>query len=178
MFWGMRLFAQSSPTLTSAVAIGDGLLAHADVSRLLGSSVAIETPESSANLTPDAAARFRLSGIMAPKHAGEQGLAVISVDGNPARVYRVGAAIEGDLMLREVSLRTATVASARNSNDSGTYLVLEMPLITAAATGVLPQAGDGSMPQQGFGGAGAGRDAISALEPPAAGRLKRGPLTR
>lgn len=41
-------------------------------------------------------------------------------------------------MLREVSLRTATVASARNANDAATAFVLELPLVAAAATGVLP----------------------------------------
>ena len=65
---------------------------------------------------------------------------MISVDGKPARVYRVGAVIEGEWILREVSLRTATVALARNAGDAAAAFVLELPLVANAVPGVLPPA--------------------------------------
>ena len=172
VFWGTRLLARPVGSSALVVAMDTGAAANADVSRLLGAApqadvVAVEA-------APQISSRFRLTGVVAPKQPSEHGLALISVDGNPPRVYRVGAAIDGDLMLREVSLRTATVASARNSNDAATSFVLELPPLSAAATGELPQGGF-IIPQ--FAPAAApgvpGRDPVNGFEPPAAGRPPR-----
>ncbi|MBX9795177.1 MAG: general secretion pathway protein C [Burkholderiaceae bacterium] len=138
VFWGLRLFAQPAPNPARALAASELTTGPGDLSRLLGAAPAAVPVDAIEVPAPEASARFKLTGVMAPKRPSEQGLAVISVDGNPARVYRVGALIEGDWMLREVSLRTATVASARNANDAATAFVLELPLVAAAATGVLP----------------------------------------
>ncbi len=172
VFWGGRLLARPAGSSALVVAMDSGATANADVSRLLGAAPQAELAPVEA--APQTSSRFRLTGVVAPKHPSEQGLALISVDGNPPRVYRVGAAIDGDLMLREVSLRTATVASARNSNDAATSFVLELPPPSAAATGALPQGGfiipqfappvAPGMP---------GRDPVSGFEPPAAGRPPR-----
>ena len=172
MFWGGRLLARPAGSSALVVAMDTGTAANADVSRLLGAAPQAESAPVEA--APQTSSRFRLTGVVAPKHPSEQGLAVISVDGSPPRVYRVGAAIDGDLMLREVSLRTATVASARNSNDAATSFVLELPPLSAAATGALPQGGF-VIPQ--FAPLVApgvpGRDPVSGVEPPAAGRPPR-----
>lgn len=146
VFWGLRLFVRPASIPTPAVASSDSMLARGDLSRLFGAAVAepsqvlIEAP------APEISSRFRLTGVVAPKRPSEQGLAVISVDGKPPRVYRVGASIDGDLMLREVSLRTATVAYARDSQNGAASFVLELPLIAAAATGLLPQIGTVPLP--------------------------------
>lgn len=137
VFWGLRLFARAAPS--PAVATSElTAAAQGDLSRLLGAAVLPDDPEAIEAPAPAVSARFRLTGVMAPRRPSDQGLAVISVDGNPPRVYRVGAAIDGDLMLREVSLRTATVASAHHASDPAGTFVLELPLVAAAATGVLP----------------------------------------
>ncbi|MDL2336441.1 MAG: type II secretion system protein N [Pseudomonadota bacterium] len=146
VFWGLRLLAHPSPHGAPVVAIGAFTTGRSDMSRLLGPTPVVQSSEATAVAAPELSARFRLAGVMAPKRPSEQGLAVISVDGNPPRVYRVGALIDGDLMLRDVSLRTATVASSRNGNDAGVEFVLEMPSIAAAATGVLPQLGSATAP--------------------------------
>lgn len=140
VFWGLRLLTRTDATAVRTVAASDLTTAQADLSRLFGAApvaAAVETIDAPA---PDVSARFRLTGVVAPKHPSEQGLAVISVDGNPAKVYRVGAVIDGDLMLREVSLRTATLAATASGGDAATAFVLELPVVTAAATGVLPPA--------------------------------------
>ena len=134
-----------------------------DLSRLLGAAPVAAVEAAVAAVAPEISARFRLTGVVAPRRPSEQGLAVISIDGNPPRVYRVGAAIDGDLVLREVSLRTATVASAHSASDATTAFVLELPLVTAAATGVLPPSLSVTVPDD---------DA----EVP--GRLPRGAVTR
>ncbi len=172
VFWGTRLLARPAGSSAVVVALGHDTTANADVSRLLG--VAPQADSEPVEAAPEISSRFRLTGVVAPKHDSEQGLALISVDGNPPRVYRVGAAIDGDLLLREVSLRTATVASSRSSNEAGSSFVLELPPLTSAATGGLPQGGfiipqvappaTPAMPD---------RDPASGFEPPAAGRPQR-----
>lgn len=137
VFWGFRLWSRPASSSLRTVATADPASAQSDLSRLFGAALAADSAGVAAAPEPEISARFRLTGVMAPKHPSEQGLAVISIDGNPARVYRVGAWIDGDLMLREVSLRTATVASARNADEAQTAFVLEVPAINAPATGVL-----------------------------------------
>ena len=170
VFWGTRLLARASSSSAPVVAMDPGATANADVSRLLGAAPQAESAPIEA--APPISSRFRLTGVVAPKQPSQQGLALISVDGNPPRVYRVGAAIDGDLMLREVSLRNATVASARNSNDAATSFVLELPPLSAAATGALSQGGF-TLPQ--FAPAATpsvpARDPVEGSEPPAAGPL-------
>jgi general secretion pathway protein C len=197
VFWSLRFFSPIGPVSPTVVVAGETAL-RGDLSRLLGRAPVVAAAPTEA--APLASSRFRLAGVMAPKVPGEQGLALISVDGNPARVYRVGARIEGDFTLREVSLRTATVASAGNSGAGNSAanagaapgFTLEMPLIIAAATGVLPPPPTDGMvpqapppavpyPQQGVPsgmGAAAGRDALSNMSPPAAGRPPRGTSSR
>ena len=172
VFWGTRLLARPASSSALVVAMDRGMTANADVSRLLGAAPLAESEPVEA--APQISSRFRLTGVVAPKHPSEQGLALISVDGAPPRVYRVGAAIDGDLMLREVSLRTATVASSRNSNDAASAFVLELPPLTSAATGALPQGGF-TIPQfiPPTAPAVPGRDPLNGFEPPAAGRLRR-----
>lgn len=172
MFWGTRLLARPTASSVQVVAMDVGLATQADVSRLFGAAPMAEPAPVEA--APQLSSRFRLMGVVAPQPPSEQGLALISVDGRPSRVYRVGAAIEGDLMLRAVGLRTATVASSRSSNDPATSFVLELPAMSAAATGALPSAGFSS-PQ--FAPPVApvvpDRDPVSNFEPPAAGRPPR-----
>ncbi len=165
VFWGTRLLARPAGSGAPVVAMDSGMTANADVSRLLGAAPPAELEPVEA--APQISSRFRLTGVVAPKSSSDQGLALISVDGNPPRVYRVGAAIDGDLMLREVHLRTATVASSRSSNDPGTSFVLELPTLATAATGALPPGGF-ILPQ--FSPAPEpGRDPAIVFEPPAPG---------
>ena len=165
VFWGARLLARPTGSVAPVVAMDTGLTANADVSRLLGAAPPAELAP--LEVAPQVSSRFRLTGVVAPKSGGDQGLALISVDGNPPRVYRVGAAIDGDLMLREVNLRTATVASSRSSNDPSTSFVLELPALAAASTGALPQGG--FIIPQFIPAPEPGRDPAIVLEPPAAG---------
>lgn len=136
VFWGLRLLTRTDASAVRTVAASDLTTAQGDLSRLFGAAPVAAVVETIDAPAPEVSARFRLTGVVAPKHPSEQGLAVISVDGNPAQVYRVGTVIDADLMLREVSLRTATLAAT--ASDAATAFVLELPEVTAAATGVLP----------------------------------------
>jgi general secretion pathway protein C len=122
-YWGLKLSGSGqrvNAPLASArpVAAAD----PAAIARLLGSTpAAAAAPVQVASL----ASRFQLIGVAAGASSGG-GAAVISVDGKPARPYRVGSFIEEGLMLQSVQARRATLAA----QPTGPALVtLELPPI-------------------------------------------------
>lgn len=139
VFWGLRLWTRPAEAPPYTVPVGDVAVARGDLSRLLG-----VTPAAAAAVaaTPEAASRFRLIGIMAPKAAAAsaepgRGVALIAVDGKPPRAYVVGSSLDADLVLQSVSLRTAAIGPA----EGAAALTLELPPLAAAATGTLPALG-------------------------------------
>ena len=143
VFWGLRLSVAAPQAPQNTVAVGDTGALRGDLARLLG---AAPVQLASAAPTPESASRFKLIGVMAPKAGkavvgGEHGVALIAVDGKPAKAFAVGARLDGELMLRSVSLRTASIAPASGESP----FVLELPPLPPPATGTLPA----------FGGAGA-----------------------
>ena len=78
-----------------------------DVARLLGQGEA--SAETVAVAMADPGSRFRLTGIIAS--AAGQGVALLSVDGKPAKPYSVGSSIEDGLMLQSVERRSVALAS-------------------------------------------------------------------
>jgi general secretion pathway protein C len=119
-----------------AVAVSTAAGARGDLDRLLGQNVpaAAEAAPVSAD-----AGRFQLVGVVAPRgDAGDtQGLAVIAVDGKPARTYRVGAAVDERWVLQSVRTRGA----ALGPRGGNTQVQLELPPPPVASTGTLPAAG-------------------------------------
>lgn len=145
VFWGLRLLVRPSAPPSYAVAVVDSSAMRGDLTRVLGSApVAAPVALSS----PEASARFRLLGIMAPKPqtdaSSAQGLALIAVDGNMPKAYAVGASVDGDLVLQAVSLRTASIGQAHGTPS----IRLELPPPVPPATGTLPgiNAGAGGAP--------------------------------
>jgi general secretion pathway protein C len=142
VFWGLRLWTRSAEAPQYTVPVGDAAVARGDLSRLLG-----VTPVAAAvaAVTPEAAARFRLIGIMAPKASAAsaqpgQGVALIAVDGKPPKAFVVGSSLDTDLVLQSVSLRTAAIGPAQGA----AAVTLELPPLVAAATGTLPPSGFGA----------------------------------
>ena len=80
------------------------------------------------------AGRFRLVGVMAA--LGSDGIALIAVDGKPAGTFRVGNAVEGDIVLRSVSARTANLGT----RDGGETITLELAPAPAAVAPPEPAA--------------------------------------
>ncbi|MEO8806235.1 MAG: hypothetical protein ABI433_09135 [Burkholderiaceae bacterium] len=142
VFWGLRLWVRSAEAPQYTVPVGDVVVARGDLSRLLGA-----TPAATAAVvaTPELASRFRLIGIMAPKAAAAsaqagQGVALIAVDGKPPKAFVVGSALDTNMVLQSVSLRTAAIGPAQGS----AAVTLELPPLAAAATGTLPALGAGA----------------------------------
>jgi general secretion pathway protein C len=60
-----------------------------------------------------------------------QGLALIAVDGKPAKPYAVGARLDSDLVLQSVGLRTAAIGSAQGTRS----VLLELPALATPVPG-------------------------------------------
>jgi general secretion pathway protein C len=131
VFWGLRLLVTPPAAPAHTLAVADGAPARVDLTRLFGAP-AVAT--SASTQAPAASSRFQLVGVMAPKVPDEHGIALLAVDGKLPRPYRVGATIDGELVLQSVSLRTASIGPARGAP----VVVLEVPPLPVAATGSLP----------------------------------------
>lgn len=131
-FWGLRLLSNPSPVPAHALAVSAAGGARGDLTRLLGAEpVAVAAAESPAS------SRFKLLGVMAAKQQGDDvapGFALISIDGKPARAYAAGAPVEDQLVLKSVSLRSASLGP----RDGAASFVLEVPRLPAPNTGSLP----------------------------------------
>ena len=141
VFWGLRLFVRPQPAPSYAVAVGDTAALRGDLSRLLGATPAAASSNLAA-AAPELASRFRLIGVMAGKESSGAGFALIAVDAKPARAYAVGAALDGDLVLQSVSLRSAAIGPSQGT----AAVTLEIPPLPAPATGTLPGPADGLRP--------------------------------
>jgi general secretion pathway protein C len=136
VFWALKLLVRAPMAPGFTVPVSEATAVRGDLSRLLGRT-ASALPAAAA--APELASRFKLLGVMAPKLAGGEsastaGLALIAVDGKPARAFAPGARIDGELVLQSVSLRTAAIGPSQGD----AALTLEVPRLQAAATGTLP----------------------------------------
>lgn len=90
------------------------------VARLLGGG---QNNSPAAQLS-SAASHFKLTGVVADRQ--KNGYALISVDGKPAKPYRVGAPVNDALVLHSVAPRSASLAT---SLDAPATVTLELPTL-------------------------------------------------
>jgi general secretion pathway protein C len=127
-FFALRLWPQ--PLQQPAALPPAGAQAPLVLDRLLGSGV----PAAVALAPQDG--RYRLLGLVAPKGAdlqGEQGVALIAVDGAPPRALRLGQAVDAELQLLKVE---AHGVSLGREGQVRVQLRLDPP--AAATQGQLP----------------------------------------
>lgn len=106
-YWALKFAARPAAPLAAVPAGGRVVVPDpAAVARLLGANPA----SASAGPTPTLASRFNLVGVAA--RTSGSGAALISVDGKPAKPYRVGAQIEDGVVLQSVQGRSAVLAAA------------------------------------------------------------------
>jgi general secretion pathway protein C len=138
MFWLLRLLAWSPSAPAHTLAVPSTPPPRGDLTRVFGAPPAPKSDPAQALAEPALASRFKLLGVAAPRQGGDrQGLALISVDGKPARGFKVGAVIEGELLLQSVHPRGA----ALGSRGAAPVVRLELPPLPAAATGRPPTVG-------------------------------------
>lgn len=73
--------------------------------------------------------RYALVGVLAGTRSGH-GAALISMDSKPAKPYRVGAEVDGGLVLQSVGRREARLGA---SVDGATSMTLQIPLKNLSA---------------------------------------------
>ncbi|HMO48977.1 MAG TPA: hypothetical protein PKB14_23510 [Rubrivivax sp.] len=109
VYWALQLWSRpiAAPAHAVLVSAADGF--HGDASRVLGTdAVPVGLPAAE---PAQADPRFRLVGVVAPRaaRAGAPGVALIATDGKPAKAYRVGAVVDGELVLQAVRSRGASL---------------------------------------------------------------------
>jgi general secretion pathway protein C len=129
--WALRLLVASTTVPLHAVTVDTAGAVRGELTRLFGVDAA---PVVEAEAAAPADSRFRLIGVAAPRTGAADGLALIVVDGKPARAFRVGAVIEGDTVLQAVRPRGASLGP----RGAPATVSLELPPLPPPATGTMP----------------------------------------
>jgi general secretion pathway protein C len=156
-FWSLRLLVPSTAAPAHTVTVSAAAVARGDLTRVLG----FDPPPTAEAAAPVAEAerRFQLLGVVAPRGiTASEGVALIAIDGNPPKAYRVGASVDGETVLQSVSMRGA----ALGPRGGAATVSLATPPPAPPATGVLPPAIPGV--------AGAARQGVPAPGAPSATR--------
>jgi len=120
-FWGLRLSgpADGAP-YPPAAAPSREAPDTAALARALGAVNEV----AAAPAAPPAASRFALLGVLAG--SSQAGAALIAVDGQPAKPFRVGSEVASGYVLQSVAPRRAVLGASGTSGGSGTGLTVEM----------------------------------------------------
>lgn len=134
VFWGFRLSVPALPLPAHASTVSTDAALRGDLARLFGTDA--RPVVAAAEVAAPADARFQLVGVVSPRtqQAAGEGLALIAVDGKPAKAYRVGAAVEGETVLQTVTSRGA----ALGPKGQAATVALEIAPLAPAATGTMP----------------------------------------
>jgi general secretion pathway protein C len=143
VYWLLQLWTSSPAAPAHTVAVATTPPPRGNLDNVLGAPKA--TSPTAAPVEPALASRFKLLGVAAPREGGDStGLALIAVDGKPARGFKVGAAIDGDLVLQSVHARGA----ALGNKGAAPAVSLELPAVPGALSS--PRAGTSSMTTPGL----------------------------
>jgi general secretion pathway protein C len=135
MFWGLRLLASPTQAPVHTVSAVDGQGTRGDLARLFGAPPANSVAAAVPAQVAQASSRFKLVGVAARRDDRDAGgLALISVDGKPARAIGVGRSIDDGWVLQSVTKRGAKLAS----NLGADTVDLEVPPMAMAQRGSLP----------------------------------------
>jgi general secretion pathway protein C len=134
VFWLLRLWSSSPAAPANTVPVAIASPPRGDLDRVFGSPPAAAGP-AAAPTAPALASRFKLLGVAAPREGGDTtGLALIAVDGKPARGFKVGTVIDGDLVLQSVHPRGAALGPA----GAAPAVSLELPAMANAVSSARP----------------------------------------
>lgn len=136
-FWGLRLFVQAPAAPPGTLVAQPGGDVRGDLTRLFGADA--PPPAAPEEVVAVADPRFTLVGVVSPRNpaAAREGVALIAIDGNPARAYRVGTVVDGNTVLQAVSARGVELGP----RGGPAAVALELPPLPPPATGTLPSIG-------------------------------------
>ncbi len=125
-YWALKWPTPSPATRTSAAEPTSPPIDTTKVAQLLGAN-----PAAASSGAPVAsvavAAKYKLMGVIAQgQHSGS---ALIAIEGQPAKPYRVGEPVGDDLVLQSVKARSATLGASAQGTGSVT---LELPPLAGA----------------------------------------------
>jgi general secretion pathway protein C len=136
-FWGLRWWAGRPTPLAESVVFAEPAQADAQtLARWLGATGA--APDAKA---PAAASAFSLLGVVAQAD-GASGLALLAVQGQPARHFRVGDTVHETWRLQTLAARSAELLDTA----SGARLSLQLPPLSVSAPTPTPDAAVGKRP--------------------------------
>jgi len=132
-FWGLKIFAATHPVPSNAREPSKPVAVAGPMVRLFG---AVAEPEEEEAAPSPASDRFQLVGVIAPRAGtnARDGLAIVSVDNQPAKAFHVGGKVEGETTLIAVEKRSADFGP-----DGGPKaFTLQLPEPAPPETGTLP----------------------------------------
>jgi general secretion pathway protein C len=132
VFWLLRLWSSSPTAPAHTVAVPAAAPPKADLTRVFGAPAAAPASTRAAPVEPALASRFKLLGVAAPRERDDgAGLALIAVDGKPARGFKVGAVVDGNLVLQAVHPRGAAIGVS----GAAPSVSLELPAVPGSSLG-------------------------------------------
>jgi len=123
-YWVLLALGRTPVTPVAATPMAVPVVEPAVVARALGMLPVAVAPDG-APPTVAAPNRYVLLGVVAL--GGDQGAALIGTDGQPPRPYRVGAVLDGGLVLQAVDRRTARLGPALQGPASMELSLPETP---------------------------------------------------
>ena len=134
-YWAFKFVTTKPVEATAALATPTVVVDSKAIAKLLGATdVAAKKPTTMA-----ASTKFTLFGLAAT--AGGQGVALIALDGKPARPYRVGSLVADDLMLKSISKTGVLLAASLTSTDGMTLELPERKPVNTTAIAAVNQMG-------------------------------------
>lgn len=133
-YWGLRWLAPPTgvPRNAAPVTLETGV--RGDIARLLTGPVRNEGSQPPPGAASALASRIKIIGVMAPAPGQRAGVALLSIDGKPPKAIRVGGVVDGEMVLQDISQRSARIGP----QDGANFLTIDLPGLPPAATGTLP----------------------------------------
>ncbi len=138
VYWGLKLVKGPAAPASATAAVSGATTASVDsvaLAKGLGGGQVAAPAATGASVAPSNlnVSRFVLTGVVVSR-AGDSrsSVALIGVDGKPARPYRVGANLGEGVVLHSVSPSKAMLASEANAAPA---LTLELPKTASAVVG-------------------------------------------
>lgn len=117
-FWVLKMMQGASTTAAPATLAAATPSDPKALARALGGGISPTTQAAPAL----SASNLILQGVIA--HGTQRGVALIAVNGKPAKPFVVGAAVDADWVLQSLSTRSATL---KNAAGTAGERVLELP---------------------------------------------------
>lgn len=123
-YWALKWPAPARTSVVDMPTPETPPIDSAKVAQLLGADTGLANGQTAA---VNEASRFKLVGVIAL--GSRNGSALITVDGQPAKPFRVGEHLTDELILQAVDSRSVTLAADRNSKEG---MALELPPVPGA----------------------------------------------